>query len=84
MVDNTRSNRTQNFRPVQERFTNTSAETANSAEDTPFLPKRAAAGAAAEGETRPLDPDLAGIVEAWPGLPAYTRAAVLAMVQAAR
>jgi hypothetical protein len=32
----------------------------------------------------PVDPDLAAVMEAWPGLPAAIRAGILAMVRAAK
>jgi hypothetical protein len=33
-------------------------------------------------DNRPTDPDLAAIVEAWPGLPEAIKAGILAMVKA--
>jgi hypothetical protein len=35
-------------------------------------------------ETRPSDPDLARVLEAWPTLPAHIKAAVLALIGSAR
>ena len=44
----------------------------------------AAAGAAIDNISAPIDPDLAAVVEAWPGLPESARAAILAIVEGAR
>jgi hypothetical protein len=42
----------------------------------------AAVGAAANGETAAIGPDLQTVIDAWPTLPEETRAAILAAVEA--
>ncbi len=43
----------------------------------------AAAGAAIEGDSAPIDPDLAAVVAAWPALPATARQSILRIVRQA-
>jgi hypothetical protein len=50
---------------------------------TGFFQRSAAESGAGGAENRPLDPDLAVVVQAWPDVPETVRASILAMVRAA-
>jgi hypothetical protein len=53
---------------------------ANSPENTTLSPEGGAKSGSAAVEIRPIDPDLARVVTAWPELPEAIRRAVLALV----
>ena len=57
--------------------------TANSSGNQGVMPQGGAESGALSGNSAPIDPDLAHIINRWPGLPAAIRAGITAMVKAA-
>jgi hypothetical protein len=53
---------------------------ASSCGKTGVLESLAAKSGAVDGENRPIDPDLAHLIDAWDSLPPDTRTAILAIV----
>jgi len=58
--------------------------TANSSGNTGYSEKGGAESGASSGDSRPLDPDLMAVVNAWPTLPETTRQSILTIIREGR